>query len=63
MDRYSACRCTAPASALFAGVGLFSMGALHGQKKLHEQCSDDVFIQAIIIFPVAFVSDLAIMLH
>ena len=50
--------------ALFAGVGLFSMGALHGQgKKLHEQCSDDVFIQAIITYFLwYFVSDLAIII-
>ena len=51
--------------ALFAGVGLFSMGVLHGrQKKLHEQCGDDVFIQAIILYFLwYFVSDLAIIMY
>ena len=50
--------------ALFAGVGLFSMGVLHGKgKKLHEQCSDDVFIQAIILYFLwYFVSDLTIII-
>jgi hypothetical protein len=51
--------------ALFAGVGLFSMGVLHGrEKKLHEQCGDDVFIQAIILYFLwYFVSDLAIIMY
>jgi len=48
---------------LFAGVGLFSMGVLHGQGiSLSAQCNDDVFIAAIINFFLwYFVADLFIM--
>lgn len=49
--------------ALLAGVGLFSMGSLHGQgHSLSGQCSDDMFVAGIIHFFLwYFVADLIIM--
>lgn len=49
--------------AIFSGMGLFSMGVLHGQGiALSDQCTNDVFIAAIINFFLwYFVADLFIM--